>query len=81
VKISGYALTGGGRGVERVDVSVDGGKSWTEATRLQGSGSYVSDVDEQRQKWGWILWELHTALPLPTDIVAKAVCANLSLAF
>ncbi|CAM6114483.1 unnamed protein product [Calypogeia fissa] len=73
VKISGYALTGGGRGIERVDVSVDGGKTWTEATRLQGSGPYVADVDEQRQKWGWVLWELNTTLSLPGDIVAKAV--------
>ncbi|KAJ7974800.1 sulfite oxidase [Quillaja saponaria] len=35
VKISGYAVSGGGRGIERVDVSVDGGKTWVEALRYQ----------------------------------------------
>nr|CAB3504079.1 unnamed protein product [Digitaria exilis] len=32
-RIAGYALSGGGRGIERVDISVDGGKTWVEARR------------------------------------------------
>ncbi|KAK2375700.1 sulfite oxidase [Trifolium repens] len=35
VKISGYAASGCGRGIERVDVYVDGCKTLMEATRSQ----------------------------------------------
>ncbi|BBN05815.1 sulfite oxidase [Marchantia polymorpha subsp. ruderalis] len=78
VKISGYALSGGGRGIERVEVSLDGGRTWIEATRLQSgrsapSNSYISDVDEQREKWAWVLWEYSTTMTPPTTIIAKAV--------
>ncbi|KAL2610451.1 hypothetical protein R1flu_029024 [Riccia fluitans] len=78
VKISGYALSGGGRGIERVDVSVDGGHSWKEATRTQkgvstSSNLYISDVEENCDKWAWVLWELNTTLAPPATIIAKAV--------
>jgi hypothetical protein len=35
--IKGYAWSGGGRGIVRVDVSSDGGKSWTDAHVLEKS--------------------------------------------
>lgn len=56
VTVQGYALSGGGRGIERVDVSVDGGKTWTEAKLVQwhkkGSkdGCYIPD-DDEHQTW------------------------------
>lgn len=31
VSVQGYAITGGERSVERVDVSTDGGETWTTA--------------------------------------------------
>ncbi|GJP31876.1 hypothetical protein CLOM_g15521 [Closterium sp. NIES-68] len=34
ITIRGYAAVGGGRGIERVEVSTDGGATWQEATRL-----------------------------------------------
>ncbi|KAG0604546.1 hypothetical protein M758_10G179200 [Ceratodon purpureus] len=37
VTIRGYAIAGGGRAIDRVDVSVDGGRSWEDAERRQGS--------------------------------------------
>ncbi|KAE8706672.1 Sulfite oxidase [Hibiscus syriacus] len=44
VTIRGYAVAGGSRGIERVDVSIDGGKTWMEATRFQKTGiSYIAD--------------------------------------
>ncbi|GLJ15220.1 hypothetical protein SUGI_0248770 [Cryptomeria japonica] len=73
VNIHGYALSGGGRGIERVDVSVDGGKTWIEASRYQKRGvPYVAD-SEECDKWSWVFFELQTEIYPPTDIIAKAV--------
>ena len=74
VKISGYAVSGGGRGIERVDVSIDGGKNWVEAFRYQKKGApYVGD-DITSDKWAWVLFEVMVDIPESTQIVAKAVC-------
>lgn len=74
IKVSGYAVSGGGRGIERVDVSVDGGKTWLEASRFQKSGiPYVAD-DASSDKWAWVLFEVTVDIHRSTEIVAKAVC-------
>lgn len=57
VPLTGYAYSGGGRRVERVDVSCDGGATWTTATITAG-GEQPSG-----RAWAWVLWE--AALPLP----------------
>ncbi|KAF5740457.1 Sulfite oxidase [Tripterygium wilfordii] len=73
VKISGYAVSGGGRGIERVDISIDGGKSWLQASRYQKAGiPYVSD-DLNSDKWAWVLFEVVVDISSSTTIVAKAV--------
>uniref|UniRef100_A0A0D6QTF4 Sulfite oxidase n=1 Tax=Araucaria cunninghamii TaxID=56994 RepID=A0A0D6QTF4_ARACU len=73
VSIRGYALSGGGRGIERVDVSVDGGKTWMEARKYQRDYiHYVAD-SEECDKWAWVLFELEAEIHPPTDIIAKAV--------
>jgi len=74
VKISGYAVSGGGRGIERVDVSIDGGKTWMEASRYQKTGvPYVADGIKS-DKWAWVLFEVTVDVMQSTEIVAKAVC-------
>lgn len=74
VTVSGYAVSGGGRGIERVDVSVDGGKTWLEASRYQKIGTpYVAD-DVSSDKWAWVLFEITVDVSNNADIVAKAVC-------
>ena len=74
VTVSGYAISGGGRGIERVDVSFDGGKTWVEASRYQKIGlPYVSD-DESSDKWAWVLFEAAADVQTSTQIIAKAVC-------
>lgn len=74
VKISGYAASGGGRGIERVDVSVDGGKNWVEAFRYQKTGiPYIAD-HPSNDKWAWVLFEVMVDIPHSIQIVAKAVC-------
>ena len=49
VKIAGYAFSGGGRAIQRVDISVDGGVSWKQA-KLEPNQSKGS------KSWSWTLW-------------------------
>lgn len=46
VRVQGYALAGGGRAIARVDLSIDGGRTWV-AARL----------DEPTNPWTWRLWQ------------------------
>lgn len=79
VKISGYAVSGGGRGIERVDVSIDGGNNWLEASRYQKiDAPYVAD-DMNSDKWAWVMFEITANIPQSTQIVAKVVCLLLLL--
>ncbi|KOM56263.1 hypothetical protein LR48_Vigan10g215500 [Vigna angularis] len=72
VKISGYAAAGGGRGIERVDVSIDGGKTWMEASRFQKSGvPYISE-HASSDKWAWVFFEVTVDICHSTEIIAKA---------
>ncbi|XP_041373957.1 sulfite oxidase-like [Gigantopelta aegis] len=70
INLRGYAWSGGGRGIIRVDVSVDGGKTWHEAD-LQPTNQPIY------RTWAWTLWDV--TIPLPEthgkrlDIVCKAV--------
>ncbi|CAJ2663493.1 unnamed protein product [Trifolium pratense] len=73
VKISGYAASGGGRGIERVDVSVDGGKTWMEASRSQKKGIHYIADDANSDKWAWVLFEITADILHSTEIIAKAV--------
>ncbi|KAF6150058.1 hypothetical protein GIB67_040776 [Kingdonia uniflora] len=73
ITISGYAVSGGGRGIERVDVSIDGGKTWLETTRYQKTGvPYIAD-DSSSDKWAWVFFEAVAEIPQSAEIVAKAV--------
>jgi len=74
ITVSGYAVSGGGRGIERVDISVDGGKTWAEVDRYQKSNvPYVSD-DLSSDKWAWVLFKAVVDVPENAEIIAKAVC-------
>jgi sulfite oxidase len=62
VTVRGWSLAGGGRGVARVDVSADGGETWTVADFVKGEGAFV-----------WRLWEARLDLkPGPQEIVCRA---------
>jgi sulfite oxidase len=61
-EITGYAHAGGGRGVARVDVSADGGRSWSQA-----------ELGEEAGPWAWRLWRRVMHLPPgETEITARA---------
>jgi sulfite oxidase len=53
VEVRGYAFAGGDRYVARVDVSTNGGTSWTQADLLEDLG-----------RWAWRQWRVTLNLPL-----------------
>ena len=64
ISVRGYAVAGGGRSVERVDVSSDGGRTWVQAVLSEGAG----------EPWAWSLWETNLELgPGEHRIVARAL--------
>ncbi|OAY75268.1 Sulfite oxidase [Ananas comosus] len=73
IKVAGYALSGGGRGIERVDISVDGGKTWVEAQRYQKTNVLYASDDMNSDKWAWVLFEAVVDIPEDAEIIAKAV--------
>ena len=67
--VHGYAWSGGGRGIVRVDVSIDNGKTWHEAK--------LDSIEQKRHRqWAWTLWKVD--LPLtkelkgPLEVICKA---------
>ncbi|XP_013641507.2 sulfite oxidase-like [Brassica napus] len=73
VSIKGYAVSGGGRGIERVDISMDGGKSWVEASRTQKPGKHYISEHSSSDKWAWVLFEATVDVSQSTEVIAKAV--------
>ena len=71
VKVKGYAYSGGGRGVNRVDLSTDGGTTWLTASITH------APTGKLERNWAWSLWEAD--VPIPSDhngeleIICKAV--------
>lgn len=57
VRVSGIAWSGGGRGVVRVDVSCDGGKTWKTAELAEGTNQRPD------RAWSWTLWSAEVQLP------------------
>jgi sulfite oxidase len=72
VTVKGYAWSGGGNGIIRVDVSSDDGKNWTTA-------ELKKVPQEVNRGWSWTLWEAEVPLPekyekgTQVTITAKAV--------
>lgn len=74
VAVAGWAFSGGGRGIQRVDVSADGGATWVTATlqRVPGDGDGFA-----APAWAWTQWTADVPLPPGTTgrvtLVARAV--------
>jgi sulfite oxidase len=71
VTVKGYAWSGGGRGIARVDVSVDGGHTWTPA-KLQEPAV----KQETGRAWAWTQW--HITVPVPPSAVPEPAAAAAS---
>jgi sulfite oxidase len=65
VEVRGYALPQGRDGpVRQVEVSADGGKSWTEAVlSFGGYGNLESEESRRRIRWAWCLWSAKIKVP------------------
>ena len=59
VQVDGYAYSGGGREIQRVDVSLDGGQTWDQAKLLQDDAK----LEKGSQSWCWKRWRYEGALP------------------
>lgn len=56
-----------------MDISLDGGKNWVEASRTQKPGkNYISEHNSS-DKWGWVLFEATIDVSQTTEVIAKAV--------
>lgn len=62
VSVKGYAWSGGGNSIIRVDVSADGGATWHEA-------SLTKEAAKPGRGWSWALWQ--ATIPLPKDCKGK----------
>lgn len=51
VEVKGYAWSGGGRKIVRVDVSADDGETWHTANLVQ-------DASPLYKCWAWTLWSV-----------------------
>ena len=49
--VRGYAWSGGGRKILRVDLTSDGGRTWVTADKM------TRDTARHPRHWGWTLWE------------------------
>ncbi|KUI64171.1 Sulfite oxidase [Cytospora mali] len=70
IAIQGYAVSGGGREITRVDISLDGGQTWDQAELL-------SDARTGNKAWAWKRWRYIGQLKQPkqdacVQVVVKA---------
>ena len=56
VTVKGFAWSGGGRGIIRVDISCDGGKTWNIASLKEGSDQKINKA------WAWTFWEYNLTI-------------------
>ena len=63
--IQGYAYSGGGRGIVRVDVSSDSGSTWRTATLTSGKEQPLD------RAWAWTFWECVVDIPETAPVGSK----------
>jgi sulfite oxidase len=68
IEVKGYALPSGADGpIVKVEVSVDGGNSWTEAELIKAYEG--EDVEDVELKWAWALWKARVKVEKGKDVV------------
>lgn len=67
ITLKGYAYSGGGNGILRVDVSIDEGKNWLTADLIQ------TDQDRDNM-YSWTLWQCVVPIPESHNGKMKLLC-------
>ena len=68
IDVAGYAFSGGGQNIQKVEVSSDGGKTWSEADLGRGS------EQPPNKAWAWTHWT--ASLPIPSGAASMTVCCR-----
>ncbi|KAI8900813.1 Oxidoreductase, molybdopterin-binding domain-containing protein [Globomyces pollinis-pini] len=72
VTVKGYAISGGGKAINRVDVSKDGGKTWSDA-------QLTIPPQRRGRTWAWTKWE--AKLPVGNETEFEIVCKAVDEAY
>ncbi|KAK0736010.1 Oxidoreductase, molybdopterin-binding domain-containing protein [Apiosordaria backusii] len=76
IALQGYAYSGGGRKITRVDVSLDGGATWDQAELVDDCSNPATPCHGNKT-WGWTRWRYEGTLPvlslLPTTTATPAL--------
>lgn len=59
IEVAGYAYSGGGREIQRVDISMDGGQTWDQAKLVCRDGQ----LERGQKSWCWKRWTYEAAVP------------------
>jgi sulfite oxidase len=78
IKLKGFAWSGGGKAIARVDVSADGGDTWHVAELTHQPDD---PTPSKTRSWGWSLWSAIVPIPavktasgeVPVQLTCKAV--------
>lgn len=69
--LNGYAYSGAGLAVIRVDISVDGGATWDQAEFQRASTTQHS---RSGRAWAWVQWQFTTKVPDTASGSLKVLC-------
>jgi len=74
LNLQGYAYSGAGLSVVRVDISVDGGQTWDQAT--------IERPDDRQnprsgRAWAWVQWRYKAKVPENATGTLKVVCKGI----
>ena len=75
VKAKGWAWSGGGRNIVRVDITGDGGKSWQAAEIKEGGNQKFG------RAWAWVFWECEVPASVKKDGTVEVASKAVDLAF
>lgn len=75
VKASGWAYSGGGRNIVRVDVTGDGAQTWQAANLVSGQDQ------KQGRAWAWTFWECTLPAKVQEDGSVQVHSKGIDLAF
>lgn len=79
ITVQGYAWSGGGNKIVRVDVTADSGKTWYVAKLKHGIKQNDDDSNINGRNWAWTLWTAEIPIvdgAKAIEVWSKAVDAN-----